>query len=89
MSAENNARSRVQRIAYWFGMEGLPRASIAFRDSNYALIVARHDDRIRLVIGTTHPSGDGVGGTHVGMTERQATKLRDELTRLLAIQRGS
>lgn len=76
------SRSPVQRLAHWFGMEGLPRFSMKMPGSNYIVIVARHDDRIRLVIGhAAHP--EHTGGTHLNLTELQATKLRDGLTRLL------
>lgn len=81
------ARSKVQQVADYFGLNVHPRFSIDFQHADYVLIVARQDDRIRMVVGSTGAPAPP-SGTHLNMTRRQAEALRDGLTRLLADESG-
>lgn len=81
-------RSKVQAIADYFGLNAYPRFSINFPHADYALIVSRHEDRFRMVVGSTGAPAPP-SGTHLNMTRRQAETLRDGLTRLLADERDT
>jgi hypothetical protein len=75
------ARSKVQQVAHWFGMEGLPRFSMKLSEG--ILLVARHDERIRVAVGKPLGEDRTHAILHLSLTERQARRIRDGLTHLL------